>query len=330
MDLSTTYLGLKLSHPLIAGAGPLSENLDTVKRLEDAGAAAIVMHSLFEEQIEREAVRITNDVQPSTQTFKEATSYFPKQNELAHGPFFYLEHLHRMKETVHVPVIASLNGTTPEGWLKYSELIEAAGADALELNIYYLPSNPHETGVEVEQRVLESVRIVKRTIKIPVAVKLSPFYSAPVNMASRLDDLDADGIVLFNRFYQPEVHPDELDMMPKAHFSSSSELSMRLRWIAMLSGRVCASLAVTGGVHTAEDAGRSIAAGAHAVQLVSALLENGPEYLGVIKLGLQEWMERYHFNSVTEMRGCLSLQNCPNPAAYERANYARVLQSRRQ
>ena len=327
MDLSTTYLGFKLPHPFIAGAGPLTEHLDSVKRLEDAGAAAIVMHSLFEEQIEREAVRITNAVQPSTQTFEEAASYFPKQHEFSKGPNGYLEHLNRIKATVHVPVIASLNGTTPDGWLKYSELIEDAGADALELNIYYLPTDPNETGSDAEQRVLESVRMVKSTVKIPIAVKLSPFYSAPVNLAVRLDELGAEGIVLFNRFYQPEVHPDALDMMPKAQLSNSSELSMRLRWIAILSGRIHASLAVTGGVHTAEDAGRSIAAGAHAVQMVSALLENGPEYLSEIRPRLEEWMEQHRFNSAAEMRGCLSLQNCPSPAAYERANYARVLQS---
>ena len=327
MDLSTTYLGFKLPHPFIVGAGPLTETLDSVKRLEDAGAAAIVMHSLFEEQIKREAVQITDAVPPTAQTFESAASYFPKQREFPSGPHGYLEHLNRIKSAVRVPVIASLNGTTPDGWLKYSKLIEDAGADALELNIYYLPTDPKETGAAAEQRVLDSVRIVKGTVSIPVAVKLSPFYSAPVNLASRLDELGAQGIVIFNRFYQPEVDPDSLDMMPKAHLSKSSELSMRLRWLAILSGQVRASLAVTGGVHTAVDAGRSITAGAHAIQMVSALLIKGPQYLREIKLRLEEWVEQYHFNSVVEMRGCLSLQNCPRPDAYERANYARVLQS---
>ena len=316
MDLSTTYLGFKLPHPFIAGAGPLTEDIDSAKRLEDAGAAAIVMHSLFEEQIEREAVHRTSQ-----------TSYFPKAHEFPSQPDGYLVLLSRIKAAVRVPVIASLNGTTPSGWLKYSELIEHSGADALEINIYHLPTDPKETGAEIEQRVLECVRLVKSTVKIPIAVKLSPFYSAPVNMATRLDDLGVDGIVLFNRFYQPEIHPDALDIMPTVHLSNSSELSMRLRWVALLSGRIGASLAVTGGVHTAEDAGCSIAAGAHAVQMVSALLKNGPEYLSEIRPRLEEWMERHHFNSIAEMRGCLSLQNCPSPAAYERANYARVLQS---
>jgi len=226
-----------------------------------------------------------------------------------------------------VPVIASLNGTTASGWLKYAELIEEAGADALELNIYYFPTDLTETGYEVEQRTLESVRIVKSSVDIPIAVKLSPFYSSPANLIARLDDLLVQGIIVFNRFYQPDVGPDDVDMMPKVHLSNSGELLLRLRWLSILSGRIRASLAVTGGVHTAEDAGRSIAAGAHAVQMVSALLQHGPEHLRKVRQGLEEWMERHGFNSVAQLRGCLSLQNCPNPGAYERANYARVLHS---
>lgn len=315
MELSTTYLGLKLSHPFIAGSGPLTENLDSAKRLEDAGAAAIVMHSLFEEQLEREAGT------------RPQSSHFPKPSEFPSHPDDYLVLLSRISATVQVPIIASLNGTAPKDWLKYSKLIELAGADALEINIYHLSLDPRETGAEVEERLIEFARVAKSTVKIPVAVKLSPFYSAPLNIVTRLDALGVDGIVLFNRFYQPEIHPDALITKPMAGLSTSSELPIRLHWIAILSGRIRASLAVTGGVHTAEDAGRAIAAGAHAVQMVSALLEKGPERLCEIRFELEEWMERHHYKSVEKMRGCLSLQNCPSPAGDERANYARLLQS---
>ena len=327
MDLSVKYLGFDLPHPFIPGASPLSENLDSVKRLEDAGAPAIVLHSLFEEQINRESVRITRPNEPSAAAYREGTSYFPKAHELPFGPHGYLEHLHRVKQAVKVPVIASLNGVTPSGWLKYAELIEDAGADALELNLYYLP-DMNETGFEIEQRVLDSVRIIKANADIPVAVKLSPFYSSIGNLIARLDDLLVQGIIIFNRFYQPEVGPDDLDMMPKAHLSNSSELRLRLRWLSILSGRIRASLAVTGGVHSGEDAGRAVAAGANAVQVVSALIEHGPEYLGTLRKQLEEWMEKHGFNSIDQLCGCMSLQNCPNPTAYERANYARVLHSR--
>jgi len=327
VDLSTTYLGFNLPHPFISGACPLAENLDDIKRLEDAGAAAIVLHSLFEEQIEREAFCVLNELDPPATGFAGVLSSFPKEHEFAFGPNDYLEHIQRVKECVRIPVIASLNGTRPDAWLKYAGLIEDAGADALELNMYYLPTDPEETGERAEERVLDSVLIVKSVIQIPLAVKLSPFYSALPNLASRITSLGAEGLVLFNRFYQPELGPDHLDMAPSVHLSNSSELPLRLRWIAILSGRIRASLAVTGGVHTADDAGRSIAAGAHAVQMVSALLQNGPEYLTVVRKGLEEWMERHHFDSVARMRGCLNLEHCPDPSAYERGNYARILKS---
>jgi dihydroorotate dehydrogenase (fumarate) len=327
MNLATKYLGFDLPHPFIPGASPLAVDLDSARRLEDAGAAAIILHSLFEEQINRESVRITDSNEPSAAVYREGSSYFPKTHELPYGPHGYLEHLHRLKQAVHVPVIASLNGLTPSGWLKYAELIEDAGADGLELNIYYLP-DMNETGFEIEQHLIESVRIIKANASIPIAVKLSPFYSSTGNLIARLDDLMVQGIVIFNRFYQPDVGPDEVDMMPMTHLSNSSELLLRLRWLSILSGRIRASLAITGGVHTGEDAGRAIAAGANAVQVVSALLQHGPEYLGTLRIQLEEWMEKHGFNSINQLCGCMSLQNCPNPAAYERANYARVLHAR--
>lgn len=328
MDLTTTYMGFKLPHPLICGASPLAESVHAAKRLEDAGAAAIVLHSLFEEQIEREALRIAKPHE-SASAYRESVSYFPKSYELPYGPHGYLEHVHRLKQAIHIPIIASLNGTTPSGWLKYSELIEDAGADGLELNFYDIPTDLKETSFEIEQRVLDCVRVIKSTIDIPIAVKLSPFYTAPANMIARLDEIGVHGLVLFNRFYQPDVGPDNMDMMPKMHLSNSSELLMRLRWLSILTGRIQTPMAVTGGVHTGEDAGRSIAAGAHAVQVVSVLIEHGPEHLRKIKEDLEHWMERHGYDSVSKLRGCMSMQNCPNTEAYERANYARVLQNLR-
>jgi len=314
MDLSTKYMGLTLPHPLICGAGPLTESVDDARRVEDAGAAAIVLHSLFEEQIEQEAVR-------------ERATYFPKSHELPYSPSRYLEHIHHLKQVLHVPVIASLNGTTPGGWLKYSKLIENAGADGLELNFYYIPADPNVTSVEVEQRIVDCALAIKNSIDIPIAVKLSPFYTTPANLIMRLDNIGVHGIVIFNRFYQPDVGPDDLDTMPKVHLSNSSELLLRLRWLAVLSGHVRASLGVTGGVHTGEDAGRALAAGAHAVQMVSVLIEQGREHLTTVKQELERWMAQHGYDSVSQLCGCLSLQHCPDTGAYERANYARVLHS---
>jgi dihydroorotate dehydrogenase (fumarate) len=315
MDLSTKYMGFTLPHPFICGAGPFTESVESAQRVEEAGAAAIVMHSLFEEQIEQEA-------------FRKRAPYFPTR-ELPFTPHHYLEHLHRLRQVLHIPLIASLNGATADGWLKYAEQIEDAGADGLELNYYYIPTDPNETSFEVEERVVDCATAIKNTIAIPITVKLSPFYTTPANLISRLDRIGVQGIVIFNRFYQPDVGPDDLDTRPRTHLSSSSELILRLHWVSILSGHIHASLAVTGGVHTAEDAGRALAAGAHAVQMVSALIEHGPEYLQTVKADLERWMEQHGYDSVSKLIGCLSLQNCPEPGAYERANYARVLHSHR-
>lgn len=327
MDLSTTYLGLSLPHPLMPGASPLVDDLDMVKRLEDAGAAAIVMHSLFEEQITGERAQTLRQIETHANSFAEAPSYFPDRPGLSVGPEPYLEQIRRIKSAVHVPVIGSLNGTTATGWLEYARLIQQAGADALELNFYVVATDPLEQGEAVEQRALDILRKVKASVTIPVAVKLSPFFGSFAHVAAQLDGLGADGLVLFNRFYQPDIDVETLEVVPRLHLSDSSELLLRLRWLAILSGHVRASLAVTGGVHTAVDTIKAVMAGAHAVQLVSALLQHGPEHLKTIREEMVRWMEEHEYQSLRQMQGSMNLTRCPDPAAFERANYVRVLQS---
>lgn len=327
MDLKTSYLGLELAHPFMPGASPLVDDLDAVKRLEDAGAAAIVMHSLFEEQIVREQLGTLLHTERHGESFAEALSFFPSSDRFALGPEEYLEHIVRIKGTVGCPVIASLNGTTLGGWLNYARAIERAGADALELNVYALHSDFEESGQAIEDRSVEMVKAVKKAVRIPVAVKLSPFYTAPAHFAKRLDQAGADGLVLFNRFYQPDIEPDGLQAVRALHLSTSSELPLRLRWLALLSGRLRASLAATGGVHTSLDAVKAVMAGAHAVQLVSALLQRGPHYLAALREKFVAWMEEHEYESVRQMQGSMNLEACPDPAAYERANYMLILQS---
>ena len=326
MDLSTTYLGFKLPNPLMPGASPLVDDLDTVKRLEDAGAAAIVMHSLFEEQITREQLGHLHAVEMHEDSFAEALSYFPQPQEYRLGPEAYLEQIRKIKAMVKVPVIASLNGTSPAGWLDYAKLIQQAGADALELNVYYLATQAWETTESVERRTLEAVRVVKGAIKIPVAVKLSPFYSALANLAKQLDEAGADALVLFNRFYQPDIDVEELEVVPSLQLSDSSELLLRLRWLAILSGHVKGSLACSGGVHSPLDAIKAVMAGAHAVQLVSALLKREPAYLQTVRTGMERWMEEHEYSSLSQMQASMSHQKSPNPQALERANYMKILQ----
>jgi dihydroorotate dehydrogenase (fumarate) len=327
MDLSTTYLGLPLPHPFMPGASPMVDDLDTVKRLEDAGAAAIVMHSLFEEQITLDQLGTIHHMEAHADSFAEALSYFPLPQDYALGPDQYLEQIRRIKAAVDLPVIASLNGITAAGWLEYAHLIEQAGATALELNVYYVATDPEDTGQAIELRLLDIVRAVKRTVRIPVAVKLSPFFSSIAHLAQELDALGVDGLVLFNRFYQPDIDVDALEAVPSLQLSESSELLLRLRWLAILCGRVRTSLAVTGGVHTYLDAIKSVMAGAQAVQMVSALLERGPEYLRSVREQTVAWMEEHEYVSLQQMQGSMSLQRSPDPAAFERANYMRVLQS---
>ncbi len=329
MDLSTTYLGLRLFNPLMPGASPMADHMDWVKRLEDAGAAAIVLRSLFEEQITREQEGMIHHMEITGESFAEAVSYFPRPDDFAFGPEEYVNHVRKVKEAVNVPVIASLNGTTPEGWLQYAKQIQEAGADALELNVYFLATNPAETGVVVERRILEVTRLVKQNVSIPAAVKLSPFFSSLAHFAQELDAVGADGLVLFNRFYQPDIDIESLEVAPTLHLSDSMELPLRLRWLAILSGRVRASLAVSGGVHTTADVIKAVMAGAQAVQLVSALIAQGPRHIRTLVQELTEWMEKHEYVSLEQMQGSMSLQRCPDPAAFERANYMKVLQSLR-
>jgi dihydroorotate dehydrogenase (fumarate) len=334
MDLSTTYLGFELPHPLMPGASPLVDDLDLVRRLEDAGAAAIVMHSLFEEQlIEEQLVRHMLNL--SEHSYPEAIRFFANYHgtdldvdmEIAVGPDQYLEQVRRIKEAVDVPVVASLNGTTPGGWTDYARLIEQAGADALELNVYHVATSPDESAADVESRALETVAAVRSVVRIPLAVKLSPFFTSVAHVASRLCAAGADGLVLFNRFYQPDLSLERLETTPELHLSDSSELLLRLRWLAILAGRVDTSLAVSGGVHTTRDALKAVMAGADGVQVVSALLRHGPEHLGTIRAGMARWLEEHEYESLRQLHRSMSLQRCPDPQAFERGNYVRTLQS---
>jgi len=326
MNLSTRYLGLRLKNPFIAGASPMADDLDTVRRLEDAGAAAIVLPSLFEEQITREQLAGLA-LEAHCESTAEALSYFPAAADLPHGPDEALERIRKVRAAVEVPVIASLNGTSEGGWLRYARLMEEAGASALELNVYALATDPLESGEEIERRTVAMVQAVKAELEVPVAVKLSPFYTALAHFVRDLERAGAGGLVLFNRFYQPDLDVEGLDVERTLHLSDSTELPLRLRWLAILAGRTKVSLAATGGIHTARDAVKAVMAGAHAVQMVSALLRRGPEYLRLVRDEMESWMAEQGYEEVEQMRGALSLARCPDPAAYERANYAQILQT---
>ena len=327
MDLSTTYLGLRLANPIVPGASPLGDEIDTVRRLEDAGAPAIVLRSLFEEQITLEAMDEHLNVDAHGDSFAEAASYFPSSQAFVLRADQYLGHLAKVKAAVQIPVIGSLNGTTPGGWLEYGKQIEQAGADALELNVYRIATDLHTKGGDLERQTLEVVRELKRTMRIPLAVKLSSSYTSLANFVYELDQAGADGVVLFNRFYQPDIDVKELSVARSIHLSDSAELLPRLHWMAILAGRVNASLAVTGGVHTALDVVKATMAGAHATQMVSALLAHGPVYLKRVLRDLVAWMDEHEWATLSEMRGNMSLQKVPDPEAYERANYMMLLQS---
>jgi dihydroorotate dehydrogenase (fumarate) len=326
MDLTTRYLGLTLSSPLMPGASPLADDLDTVRRLEDAGAAAIVMYSLFEEQIVAAQERAVREIDVPEYNYREAPTYLPRTEEMQLGPELYLGKLAQVKESVGVPVIGSLNGASEGGWTEYARLIEEAGADALELNMYFLAADAAETAAEIEERLLEVVRSVKGEVSIPVAVKLSPFFTSLPHFVKRLEEAGADGVLLFNRFYQPDIAIEELEPVSRLTLSTSAELLLRLRWLALLAGRVEMSLGVTGGVHTATDAVKAIMAGAQAVQMVSALYKHKPEHLGRVKAELSRWLEEHEYESVAQMCGSMGIEHTPNTAALERVNYIRVLQ----
>lgn len=326
MNLATTYLGLPLKNPVMPGASPLVDQLDKVRRLEDAGAAAVVMHSLFEEQITNDQIAEFAHTEHPAESFSEAVSYFPKMEDYALGPDRYLDRISRIKESVEIPIIASLNGVTSGGWIDYARLIQEAGADALELNVYYIATDPDEPGVAVEKRTLDILTAVRESITIPVAVKLSPFFSSPGHFAKQLDALGAAGVILFNRFYQPDIDIEELEATHRLDLSNSTELRLRLRWAAILHGHLKADIAVSGGVHTVEDIIKAIMCGASVVQVVSCLLKYGPSHIGELITGLGTWLEEHEYKSVDEMRGSMSLRHCPDPSVFERANYLRVLQ----
>ncbi|MBM4370932.1 MAG: dihydroorotate dehydrogenase-like protein [Deltaproteobacteria bacterium] len=326
MDTTTRWLGFDLPHPFVAGSSPLLDDLDTARRLEDAGAAALVMRSLFEEQLIREELATHAAMEAMADSSGEAAGYFPRATDFSLGPHEYLEQIRRVKAVVRVPVVASLNGVHPGHWHSYASQVQQAGADALELNVYRLVTDPEVSGAQVEADLVELVSSLRGALSIPLAVKLSPAYSSLANLAVRLDRAGADGLVLFNRFYQPDIDIDALEVRRQLTLSTSSDLLVRLRWLAILHGRV-RGLAVTGGVHTVDDGIKAIMAGADAVQLVSALLQDGPRRITALRDGLARWLEEKEYESLAQMKGSMSLGRVPDPDAFERANYLHVLQS---
>lgn len=327
MDLKTTYLGMRLRTPLVVSASPLSEGLDAIRRMEDAGAAAIVLYSLFEEQLTRESQELEHHLTHGTESFAEALTYFPSASEFRLGPEGYLDHIRRAKEAVEVPIIGSLNGNTAGGWTAYARQIEAAGADALELNIYSIPTDAYRTGAEVEEACLEILKQVKAEVRIPVAVKLSPFFSNMAYMARRLAEAGADGLVLFNRFYQPDINLEQLEVQPHIILSTPMALRLPMRWIALLHGRVGTSLAATSGIHTSQDVLKMVMAGADVTMLCSTLYRHGIEYIRTIEREMVDWMTEHEYDSIEQMQGSMSQHNCPDPAQFERAQYIKTLHS---
>ena len=327
MDLSTRYMGLNLKNPIVPSASPLTRTLDGIRQLEDAGAAAMVMHSIFEEQINQESQALDHYLSYGTDSFAEALSYFPDEETYNLGPDEYLELIRSAKSAVGIPVIGSLNGVSSGGWTRYARLIEEAGADALELNIYYIPTDPNQSGAQVEEMYVDVLKEVKQSVKIPVAIKVGPNFSNMAYMARRLAESGADALVLFNRFYQPDIDLANLVVEPDLVLSSSIDLRLPLRWIAILYGRVSTDFALTSGVHTHEDALKAMMAGANVVQLASELLHSGPGQIGKILSGMSHWMEEFEYSSITQMRGSMSQRNVVEPAAFERANYMKVLHS---
>ncbi len=327
MDLSTTYMGLKLKNPIVASASPLSGTLDSIKQMEDAGVSAMVMFSLFEEQIRQENAAFDYLIESGTESFAESLSYFPSVDDYHVGPENYLNLIRRASESVNIPIIGSLNGVTNEGWIDYAKQIQQAGAKGLELNIYYIPADLEMSGRDVEQRYLDILRAVKSAVTIPVALKLSPFFSSMGNMARQFDQAGADALVLFNRFYQPDFDIEQLEVASTLEYSTPNEIRLPLLWIAVLYGRVKASLAATRGVHSPDEVVKYLLAGADVVMVASALLEHGPNFTKTLLNGLQEWMEPRNYSSLQKMKGAMSRQHVINPSAFERANYIKILES---
>jgi dihydroorotate dehydrogenase (fumarate) len=327
MDLTTTYMGLRLKNPLVPSASPLSKELGNIKRMEDAGASAIVMYSLFEEQIAHEERELDHFLTQGTESYQEAISYFPAVAEYNFGPDEYLEHIRGAKEATGIPIIGSLNGVSAGGWLEYAKKIEEAGADGLELNVYYIPTSPNYKSEEIENIYVEDLRRVKDAVKIPVAMKLSPYFSTLANMAKKLDEAGADALVMFNRFYQPDFDLEKLEVVPSVNLSTSSEGRLPLRWIAILYGHIKANMAATTGVHTHFDALKMLMAGADVTMMCSALLHHGPQHIATVLGGLQQWMEEKEYASVAQLKGSMSQRSVAEPAAFERANYMKALNS---
>ena len=329
MNLTTNYLGLLLKNPIVASSSPLSHTVDSIRRLEDAGAAAVVMYSLFEEQIGFDSYYIDYHLTQGIDSYAESISYFPDMQSYNIGPDEYMNLIRRAKETVDIPIIGSLNGTSVGGWTDYAALIEEAGADALELNVYYLPTNIEISGLEVERLYLEILSAVRQVVTIPVAVKLSPFFSSTANMASRLADHGADGLVLFNRFYQPDFDLENLEVTPRLVLSNSDDLRLPLRWVAILYGRLKVDLAITSGIRTSQDVIKGLMAGAKVTMMASELLQNGVRRIGQVLNELTTWLNEHEYESVMQMVGAMSQKHCAEPAAFERANYMKMLQSYR-
>jgi len=327
IDLTTTYLGLTLKNPLVVGPSPLCQSVDAIREMEDAGAAAVVLHSLFEEQIALENQQLDRGLSAQTESFAESLSYLPDIHHYKLGPEEYVEHVRRAKAAVDIPVIASLNGTTPGSWIRYARQLEEAGADAVELNIYYVATDPLASALDVERRYVDLVAAVRKAVKVPLAVKVGHSFTAFANVAHQLAGAGANGLVLFNRFYQPDLDIEHLEVVPSLSLSSSYELLLRLHWVAVLYGRVEADFAVTGGVHTGHDALKAMMAGANVAMLTSALLKHGVDHLATVRTEMLNWMEEREYESVAQMRGSLAQKAVRNPGAYERGNYIKVLSS---
>ncbi len=325
MDLSTSYLGLRLKNPLVASASPLSHTLDSMKRLEEAGVAAIVMYSLFEEQIVHESAEINHHLNYGSESVFEARSYFPNVHDYHLGPEEYVALLNKAKQTLGIPVIGSLNGISPGGWVRYAKKMEEAGADALELNVYYIATDVTMSGSDVEERYLDVLREVKKTVRIPVAMKLSPFVSSLPHFARKLDAAGVNGLVLFNRFYQPDIDLEALEVRPGVVLSQSSDNRLPLRWIAILKGKIKADLAATSGVHSAEDVLKLTMAGADVTMMCSSLLVHGPRHVADVLKGIDRWMIDHEYVSIAQMKGSMSQKSVADPSAFERANYMKAL-----
>jgi dihydroorotate dehydrogenase (fumarate) len=327
MDLTTNYLGLNLRTPLVPSASPLSQEIDNIKRMEDAGASAVVLHSLFEEQLRLERYELHHHLTQGTESFAESLTYFPEPAEFHLGPEAYLEHIRKAKEVTRIPIIASLNGTSVSGWTDYARSIEEAGADALELNVYFIPTDMDLSSAQVEQIYIDILRAVKHVVKIPVAFKLGPFFSNMANMARRLEQAGANGLVLFNRFYQPDIDLEELEVRPNVLLSTPQALRLPMRWIAILSGRLQLSLAATSGIHGAPDVLKMLMVGAHVTMVCSVLFRHGIDQIRTLERDMCQWMEDHQYESVRQMQGSMSQKNCADPAAFERAQYMRAIKS---